>query len=59
MLESEIGRLKDADCDRLRSEYETLVAGLRRAQEQRENEAILSNPVLPEHVLQASRSVVV
>ncbi len=51
--------MKDADCDRLRSEYETLVAGLRRAQEQRENEAILSNPVLPEHVLQVSRLIVV
>ena len=52
VLEKEIDRLKAADSDRLRSEYETLVEGLRRAQAQRENESILANPVLPEHVLQ-------
>ncbi len=51
MLDSEISRLKEADSERLQSEYEALVEGLRRAQERRDNEAVLSNPVLPEHVL--------
>ena len=52
VLETEITRLKEADSERLRGEYENLVQGLRKAQQQRENEAVLSNPVLPEHVLQ-------
>jgi len=52
VLESEISRLREADSARLRGEYEALVEGLRRAQERRENDALLANPVLPEHVLQ-------
>jgi DNA excision repair protein ERCC-2 len=51
-LETEIQRLKAADSDRLRNEYDRLVEGLRKAQAVRENEAILANPVLPDHVLQ-------
>ena len=47
VLETEIQTLKNADSDRLRSEYDKLVAGLRDAQQRRENEAILANPVLP------------
>ena len=39
--------MKTADSERLRGEYDRLVAGLRDAQQRRENEAILANPVLP------------
>lgn len=43
--------MKDEDSHRLRNEYEKLVAGLRDAEQRRENEVILANPVLPDHVL--------
>lgn len=52
VLESEIARLKEADSIQLKNEYERLVQGLREAQNRRENDAILANPVLPDHVLQ-------
>ena len=47
VLETEIQTLKGRDSDRLRGEYDRLVAGLREAQQRRENEVILANPVLP------------
>ena len=37
---------------RTKDEYEKLVQGLRQAQERRDNDLILANPVLPDHVLQ-------
>lgn len=52
LLESEISRLKEADSIRLKSEYDRLVQGLKEAQERRENAVVLSNPVLPDHVLE-------
>jgi len=52
VLEEEIGRLKAADSSRLREEYDRLVAGLREAQERRDNAVVLANPILPDHVLQ-------
>ena len=52
LLETEINRLKDEDSVRLQSEYQALVEGLRDAQQRRESEQVLANPVLPEHVLQ-------
>ncbi|TRY70725.1 hypothetical protein TCAL_01186 [Tigriopus californicus] len=52
VLESEIARLKEADSMQLKNEYDRLVQGLREAQTRRENDAVLSNPVLPDHVLQ-------
>ena len=51
LLETEINRLKDEDSVRLQSEYQALVEGLRDAQQRRESEQVLANPVLPEHVL--------
>ena len=50
-LEDEIKRLKEANSAKLQGEYERLVQGLREAQERRETEQILANPVLPEHIL--------
>ncbi|CAF1477747.1 unnamed protein product, partial [Didymodactylos carnosus] len=46
--------LKQTDVNRLKSEYEKLVNGLREQQQQRETDVILTNPVLPDHVLQES-----
>jgi len=51
-LEATIKQQKDANSDKLKSEYEKLVEGLRQAQERRDNDAQLANPVLPDHVLQ-------
>ncbi len=52
VLEEEIKRLKEADNNRLRDEYEKLVQGLREAQERRDNALVMANPILPDHVLQ-------
>ena len=52
LLENEISRLKEEDSERLKNEYEKLVAGLRQAQEARDNAEILANPALPDDVLQ-------
>ncbi|CAF1068141.1 unnamed protein product [Rotaria magnacalcarata] len=43
---------KQNDASRLRAEYENLVRGLREQAVQRETDVILTNPILPEHVLQ-------
>eukprot|EP00095_Tigriopus_kingsejongensis_P006022 snap_masked-scaffold671_size114370-processed-gene-0.21 protein:Tk06022 transcript:snap_masked-scaffold671_size114370-processed-gene-0.21-mRNA-1 annotation:"tfiih basal transcription factor complex helicase subunit" len=51
-LESEMTRLKAADSAELKAEYDRLVSGLRQAQARRENDSILANPILPDHVLQ-------
>ncbi|QQP36691.1 TFIIH basal transcription factor complex helicase XPD subunitlike [Caligus rogercresseyi] len=52
ILEGEINRQKEQDSVRLTEEYNKLVEGLRKAQNERENDVILSNPILPDHVLQ-------
>ena len=52
VLEEEIKRIREDDSNRLKDEYEKLVQGLRQAQERRDNDLILANPVLPDHVLQ-------
>ena len=52
ILEKEIARLKEADSERLKLEYQKLVEGLRQAQQARDNDELLGNPVLPDHVLQ-------
>ena len=52
LLERAITKLKEEDSERLRTEYEKLVAGLRQAQEARDNAELLANPVLPNDVLQ-------
>ncbi|KAH9368467.1 hypothetical protein HPB48_012603 [Haemaphysalis longicornis] len=45
-------RLKEQDTEKLRTEYEQLLEGLREAREAREADLILANPVLPDEVLQ-------
>jgi len=50
-LESELNRLRDENSSKLANEYQALVEGLRAAQERRETEQVLANPILPEHVL--------
>ena len=52
VLESEMARLKAENSAKLQTEYEALVTGLRNAQERRETEQALGNPVLPAEVLQ-------
>jgi len=52
VLEEEIQRLKSEDSSRLKEEYDKLVAGLREAQERRDNADVLANPILPDNVLQ-------
>ncbi|XP_078592017.1 general transcription and DNA repair factor IIH helicase subunit XPD-like [Branchiostoma floridae x Branchiostoma japonicum] len=47
-----VQRLKDTDQQRLRQEYSRLVEGLREANVARETDVVLSNPVLPDEVLQ-------
>ncbi|XP_064622367.1 general transcription and DNA repair factor IIH helicase subunit XPD-like [Lineus longissimus] len=51
-LNRSIQRIKDSDEERLQEEYRRLVVGLRDANVARETDIILSNPVLPDEVLQ-------
>lgn len=44
--------VKESDQQRLRDEYKRLVEGLREANIARETDLILSNPVLPDEILQ-------
>ncbi|XP_023328937.1 TFIIH basal transcription factor complex helicase XPD subunit [Eurytemora carolleeae] len=50
-LEAELERLRLDNSSKLEGEYRALVEGLREAQARRETEQILSNPALPEHIL--------
>ncbi|KAK3095085.1 hypothetical protein FSP39_010122 [Pinctada imbricata] len=51
-LNKHIQRIKETDADRLKNEYQKLVQGLRDASVARETDIILSNPVLPDEILQ-------
>lgn len=51
-LDQTIKELKEQDAEKLRTEYEQLLEGLREAREAREADLILANPVLPDEVLQ-------
>ncbi|XP_055956852.1 general transcription and DNA repair factor IIH helicase subunit XPD [Patella vulgata] len=51
-LDRHIKRVKDGDEKKLREEYHRMVEGLREANEQRETDVILANPVLPDEILQ-------
>ena len=42
----------EKDEAQLRAEYERMVEGLRQAQQRRETDMVLANPVLPDEVLQ-------
>ena len=50
-LEKEIDKLKQENSVKLQGEYQKLVEGLREAQQRRETEQMLANPVLPQHIL--------
>jgi DNA excision repair protein ERCC-2 len=43
-LENKIAEMKDTDADKLRAEYDSLVAGLRSTQEDRDEDAFMANP---------------
>lgn len=47
-------RIKETDAAKLREEYRRLVEGLKEANVARETDVYLSNPVLPDEVLQGS-----
>lgn len=50
-LADDINKIKNIDAERLRGEYERLVQGLREAQQARETDVQLANPVLPNEIL--------
>lgn len=43
--------IKQKDADQLNNEYSRLVEGLRNARENRETDSVLTNPVIPDEVL--------
>ncbi|XP_050301737.1 general transcription and DNA repair factor IIH helicase subunit XPD [Anthonomus grandis grandis] len=51
-LEKHVSEMRDEDSRKLQEEYQRLVEGLRDASVARETDMILSNPVLPDEVLQ-------
>ena len=50
-LSTQIKKVKDIDEQRLQSEYQRLVDGLKKAQITRETDIVLSNPILPRDIL--------
>lgn len=50
-LDTSITQMKSSDADKLQSEYEKLVQGLREAGEARDEDAFMSNPTLPDDLL--------
>lgn len=50
-LSKEIGEVKKFDENKLKEEYNKLVQGLRDKNEQREADAIMANPILPDDIL--------
>ncbi|XP_050506968.1 general transcription and DNA repair factor IIH helicase subunit XPD [Diabrotica virgifera virgifera] len=52
LLEKTIAEMRDEDSRKLQEEYQRLVQGLRDANVARETDVILSNPVLPDEILQ-------
>ncbi|KAG9247147.1 DNA repair helicase-like protein RAD3 [Calycina marina] len=51
-LEKKISDMRDSDAEKLRNEYQSLVEGLRDADEARQEDAFMSNPSLPDDLLQ-------
>ncbi|MGH0120997.1 UNVERIFIED_CONTAM: hypothetical protein FKN15_070189 [Acipenser sinensis] len=51
-LQNTIQRIKETDASRLQEEYRRLVEGLKEANVARETDVYLSNPVLPDEILQ-------
>ncbi|KAG5877282.1 hypothetical protein JTB14_021417 [Gonioctena quinquepunctata] len=52
LLEKTVAEMREDDHKKLQDEYQRLVQGLRDASVARETDVILSNPVLPEEILQ-------
>ncbi|XP_032673309.1 general transcription and DNA repair factor IIH helicase subunit XPD [Odontomachus brunneus] len=52
LLEKTVAEMRDCDVNKLKEEYDRLVAGLRDAQLARETDVILANPVLPNEILE-------
>ncbi|ETN76332.1 DNA repair helicase [Necator americanus] len=50
-LDSAVQRMNSGNSERLRNEYEKLVEGLRRSEQERANDERLANPVLPDAIL--------
>ncbi|RMJ24482.1 dna repair helicase [Aspergillus sp. HF37] len=50
-LEQKIGDMKSSDTEKLQNEYSKLVEGLREAEQAREEDQFISNPVLPDDLL--------
>ncbi|KAJ5091453.1 hypothetical protein NUU61_006323 [Penicillium alfredii] len=50
-LERKIDEMKSSDADKLQSEYSKLVEGLQAAEQAREEDQFISNPVLPDDLL--------
>ena len=50
-LERKIGDMKSSDAEKLQNEYSKLVEGLREAEQAREEDQFISNPVLPDDLL--------
>lgn len=46
-----VTKVKETNADQLREEYEKMVQGLKNAQQLRENDMVLANPVLPDEIL--------
>ncbi|KAJ3195239.1 hypothetical protein HK101_000768 [Irineochytrium annulatum] len=51
-LNNKILELKESNSEKLQNEYTRLVEGLRQAQEQRDADEIMANPVLPDDLLE-------
>ncbi|KAE8375189.1 hypothetical protein BDV26DRAFT_268418 [Aspergillus bertholletiae] len=50
-LERKINEMKSSDAEKLQNEYSKLVEGLREAEQAREEDQFISNPVLPDDLL--------
>ncbi|KAM5448009.1 TFIIH/NER complex ATP-dependent 5'-3' DNA helicase subunit [Microsporum audouinii] len=53
-LERKIDEMKSTDAEKLQNEYQKLVEGLQEADEAREEEQLMANPVLPDDLLKES-----
>nr|CAB3243287.1 TFIIH basal transcription factor complex helicase XPD subunit-like [Phallusia mammillata] len=51
-LQNHLQKVRETDQEKLRNEYKRLVEGLREANLARETDVILSNPVIPDEILQ-------
>uniref|UniRef100_T1IV49 General transcription and DNA repair factor IIH helicase subunit XPD n=1 Tax=Strigamia maritima TaxID=126957 RepID=T1IV49_STRMM len=51
VLEKTVQRMKETDSQRLKTEYQRLVEGLREANVARETDVVLTNPALPDDIL--------